>query len=238
MIHNWDLRASLGLKMIPHSRTDKGETQAKLSSALLQWLLKCFLRWMAGGRMLREKRISAVKQSSSWMGFFFKAVPPKSSRGFHILPHRCLLTEWLPHLLAKKRNLQIETRADFRQQGLRWRCRVFVYLPALCFYCHCNRAWGLHWKLISGYTFWNTWRCGKTECDLSIFPPGWFGTGDSRQGHGKMSHAVIRELLLYVNLNLPFHCPPSSAQCVIHFLPVSTYKTAHNCFGCIIFLCV
>ena len=41
---------------------------------------------MAGGRVLREKRIGAVKQSSSWMGFFFKAVPPTSSRGFHTLP--------------------------------------------------------------------------------------------------------------------------------------------------------
>lgn len=104
MIYILDLRVALGLMTILHSRTDKRETQGKLSSALLHWLLKCFLRWMAGGRMLREKRISAVKQSSSWMGFFSKPCLPQAAR-FSYPASPVASHKWLPHLLAKKNSL-------------------------------------------------------------------------------------------------------------------------------------
>lgn len=39
-----------------------------------------------------------------------------------------------------KENVSKLKVSDFKQQGLRWRCSVFVYLPILCFYCDCNQA--------------------------------------------------------------------------------------------------
>lgn len=64
---------------------------------------------MAGGRMLREKRITAVKQSSSWMRFFSKLCLPQVARFSYpaspVAPHK-----WLPHLLAKKNSPNWKSR--------------------------------------------------------------------------------------------------------------------------------
>lgn len=134
-------------------------------------------------------------------GILFKAVPPTSSQVF--ISHLSGGFSQMITSFTCKEKLQIETLADFRQQGLRWRCRVFVYLPPLCFYCHCNQAWGLHWELILGHTFYL-----EIDKDVESHPAknviylfcsgicladGSGDTGDSHQGHREVSRAVMRE---------------------------------------------
>lgn len=217
--------------MIPHGWANKRETRAKPSCALLQLLLKRSLRWMAGGWMLREKRISAVKQSSSWMGFFFKAVPPTSSQVFI----SCLtggFSRMITSFTCREKTLQIETLTDFRQQGLRWRCRVFVYFPALFFCCHSH--WGLRALMkayLRLYIYSKRHEDVESQNVICLFCSGivWQMEAMTQAIAAKVTERCrtlswgMPELLLYVHRNLPFHlCAP----CVIYFLPVSLVLAA------------
>lgn len=87
--------------------------------------------------------IGALEQSSSRMGFVSNPGASHKQPVSHNPPHAWLRTiasfACIRDGERERKPLQIEPLVDSRQRGLRWRCHVFVYLQALCFYYCRNR---------------------------------------------------------------------------------------------------
>lgn len=171
---------------------------------------------MAGGRMLREKRIGAVKQSSSWMGFFSKLCLPQAARFSY--PASLLAShEWLPHLLAKKNSPNWNSHW-FQTTGPQ------VALPCLRlftgFILLLSLQPGLRALLkayLGVYIYFEIDEDVESQTVICLFCSGivWQMEALTQTIAAKVTERCRKlswgrpELFLYVNLNLPFRSPHS-----------------------------
>lgn len=227
--------------MTPNSRHDKRETKAELLCALLQLLLKCFLCWMAGGRMLREKRITAVNQGNADS---FQSSASHKQLGFI----SCLtggFSQMITSFTCKEKlsKLKVLLISSNRASGgaalssfIYWLHAFIVTVTTLEGSIE-SLSWDIH-------LFWNRWRCGKpasSKCDLSdllwdCLAHGSSDTGDSRKGHKLALRDVMREtwavIASYPELAFSWRAP---SQCMIlHFASSPLSETVRHSLGCII----
>ena len=174
----------------------------------------------------------------------FQSLASHKHQGFHILPHRWLLTN--DHLIYLQ-----------RKNPPNWNCRWFqttgpqVALPCLrlftSFMLLLSLQPGLR-ALLKAYLrvyiyFENRWRCGEPECDMSTLLGDCLAdAADSRQGHGEVSHAVVKGDLscycilkgnfriLQPRLYLPIF-PCQSDEWRQHFLKLVQYSGLNGATG-------
>lgn len=206
---------------------------------------------MARGRMLREKHISAVKQSSPWTGFFSKLCLPQAAR-FSYPASPTASHKRLPHLLAKKNSPNWNSLISDNRASGGPAVSSFIY-GLYAFIVTATRLEGsiesLPWSI---HLFWNRWRCWKAiqlRMWFVYFALGLFGRWKRWHGqyHRRSQKDVSRchegdlgcyYMLTWTCLFILRTAPGDPAHCVIHFLLVSKYKTARYCFGCITFPCL
>lgn len=172
---------------------------------------------MARGRMLREKHISAVKQSSSSMGFFSKPCLPQPAR-FSYPASPTASHKWLPHLLAKKNSPNWNSLISDNRASGGPAVSSFIY-GLYAFIVTATRLEGsiesLSWSI---HLFWNRWRCRESHPAknvICLFCSGivWQMEAATRTISAKVTERcrVLSRgrpgLLLHVNLNPSFHSP-------------------------------